>query len=80
MGLNSAFSRNADFSGISRDTSLMLGQVLHKAWIGLDEYKTESAAATSTGIRITGLPSYKIFNADHPFVFLIIDNLSLIHI
>lgn len=74
MGLNSAFSRNADFSGISRDTSLMLGQVLHKAWIGLDEYKTESAAATSTGIRIIGLPSYKIFNADHPFVFLIIDN------
>jgi serpin B len=55
---------------------LMLDKVLHKTWIELDEDKTEAAAATAIVMRITGngQPSYKIFKADHPFVFFIIDN------
>lgn len=75
-GLTTAFSPLADFSGITDKHQLMLGNVIHKSHIELDEEKTEAAAATSTSIRITGRASYKIFTADHPFVFFIIDKKS----
>jgi len=77
-GLKTAFTNEADFSGITKGTPLMLGQVLHKTWIELDEEKTEAAAVTVAGMRITGTnrPSYVVFNADHPFVFFILDNRS----
>ncbi|MET4080866.1 serpin B [Pedobacter sp. UYP30] len=74
-GLTPAFSEHADFSGIT-ETPLALDKVIHKTFIELDEEKTESAAATAVTVRITGLPSYKIFKADHPFLFFIIDNKS----
>jgi len=32
-GIKSAFTNEADFSRITKDTSLMLGQILHKTWI-----------------------------------------------
>ena len=68
VGLKSAFTNEADFTGITKEQPLWLGQVLHKTWIELDEEKTEAAAATTITM-IRGLPSYKIFKADHPFVF-----------
>ncbi len=73
-GLKSAFSSHANFSGITTKAPLMLGNVLHKTWFEIDEEKTEAAAATAVTIMITGRPSYKVFTADHPFVFFIIDN------
>ena len=73
-GLKSAFTSQADFSGITKKPPLMLGQVLHNTWIELDEEKIEVAAATATVGVITGLPSYKVFTADHPFVFFVLDN------
>jgi len=76
VGLKTAFTSEADFSGITKELPVQFSKVLHKAWIELDEEKTEAAAATTTGVRITGLPSYKIFKADHPFVFFIFDNKS----
>lgn len=75
-GLRTAFSSAADFSGISNEKPLQLGQVLHKTWIKLDEEKTEAAAASAATIKIgagTTAP-LKIFTADHPFVFFILDN------
>jgi len=76
LGLKTAFTSEADFSGITKEEPLMLSKVLHKTWIELDEEKTEAAAATAAVVRITGLPSYKVFNADHPFTFFVIDNSS----
>jgi len=76
VGLKTAFTSEADFSGITKEAPLMLGQVLHNTWIELDEEKTEAAAATAVVVRITGLPSYKVFKADHPFVFFVMDNRS----
>ena len=74
MGLNTAFNNEADFSGITKKEPLYIEQVSHKTYIDLNEDQTEAAAATTTNIYITGLPSYKTFKADHPFVFFIIDN------
>lgn len=74
-GLKTAFTSDADFSGISNETPLILSQILHKAWLELDEEKTEAAAATAV-VRITGLPNCKVFKADHPFLFFVMDNQS----
>ena len=73
-GLKSAFSSQADFSGIIKSAPVMLGKVLHKTWFELDEEKTEAAAATSIVMIGRAAPSYKVFKADHPFVFFVIDN------
>lgn len=75
-GLKSAFTGDADFSKISNKKPLQLGQVLHKTWIKLDEEKTEAAAASAATIKIgagTTAP-LKVFTADHPFVFFILEN------
>jgi serpin B len=79
MGMPIAFSDGADFSGIS-DIGLKISEVRHKAFIELDEEGTEAAAATSIGMVTTTSihqpPPPILFNADHPFHFLIRDNVS----
>ena len=73
-GLKTAFTNKADFSGITKEKPFWLGELIHKTWIEIDEEKTEAAAATLT-LMIRGLPPLtKVFKADHPFMFFIIDN------
>lgn len=77
MGLGVAFSDESDFSGITEEVPLALEEIAHKTIIELDEEKTEAAAATATAIYVRGTsPSYKIFKADHPFMFFVMDNRS----
>ena len=46
--------------------------VIHQAYVKVDEKGTEAAAATAVGMKLTAMPSpSNIFNADHPFIFLI---------
>jgi len=79
LGLKRAFEVDADFSGISTTSRLRLNKVIHKTYIEVNEEKTEAAASTT--IEITdGLmphddlaPKPKVFHADHPFMFMIID-------
>lgn len=76
-GLKSAFTNKADFSGITNEKPVRIEQVLHKTWIELDEEKTEAAAATAISVMIgaaTPRDDSKVFIADHPFVFFILDN------
>ena len=77
-GLKTAFTDAADFSGITRDVPLKLGQVLHKTWLAMDEEKTEAAAATNTIVMVGAgrLDAYKVVKADHPFVFFIFGDKS----
>ena len=77
VGMPLAFSANADFSGMTGKQDLCISEVIHQAFINVDEKGTEAAAATAvimkaTAIRMPNEP--KIFNADHPFIFLIKDN------
>jgi serpin B len=78
MGMKSAFSNHADFSGINGKRELKIDQVIHKAFIEVSEKGTEAAAATLVSIaEIASIPEKgKIirFNANHPFIFLIMDN------
>jgi len=75
MGMPLAFSPEADFSGVSEDKKLALSDVVHEAYVGVDEKGTEAAAASAVIMGRSAPPSGPIvtFRADHPFVFLIRD-------
>ncbi len=80
LGLKKAFTVGADFSGISTTSQLKINNVIHKTYIEVNEEKTEAAAATtinySDGLMVYDehAPKPKVFNADHPFMFMIIDS------
>jgi serpin B len=76
MGIEKAFSSQADFSGINGTGGLVIGDVLHKAFVAVDEKGTTAAAATAVVILDGMAPngqSIVTFAADHPFVFFIRD-------
>jgi serpin B len=77
MGAGVAFGvgDEADFSGIGEEP-LTISEVLHKAFIEVDEEKTEAAAATAVVFTIAiSMPSPpKVFRADRPFRFDIRNN------
>jgi len=71
MGMPSAFDGViADFSGMS-DIPLVIDEVIHQAYVAVDEEGTEAAAATAVIIKETAMPMYETFNANHPFIFII---------
>jgi len=78
LGMKTAFNSNADFSGITSEESLMINRINHKAYIKIDEEKTEAAASTMVAIMLSSaqvsVTKPKIFKADHAFIFLILDN------
>jgi serine protease inhibitor len=71
MGMPSAFSKSADFSGIDGTKNLFINIVVHQAFVDVNEEGTEAAAATGTGMVVTSVPQIKTFRADHPFIFMI---------
>ena len=72
MGLDIAFSSNADFSGMNGYGGLFIEKVLHKAFVEVNEEGSEAAAATTVHVLETAMPGpTKVFDADHPFIFLI---------
>jgi serpin B len=77
LGMTSAFSDRADFSRMSTGERLKISEVLHKAFVDVNEQGTEAAAATAVLIETTAAPIPQEpvdFTADHPFVFLLRDN------
>lgn len=75
MGYSLMFSDNADFSNISK-APLKLGEVTSQTFIEVNEEGTEAAGMTMLSILAGGTakPKYITFNANSPFIFLIIDN------
>ncbi len=77
MGMPQAFTNQADFSAMSPNSGLKISAAIHKAFIDVNETGTEAAAATSTimtaatAMRMEAPPI--VFNADHPFLFMIRD-------
>ncbi len=76
MGMPTAFTHQADFSGIEPKRTLEVAGVFHKAFVDVSEQGTEAAAAT--GITMRPMAARRpeqavVFRADHPFIFLIRD-------
>jgi serpin B len=71
LGMSIAFSKNADFSLISPNANLQISQVLHKAFVDVDESGTTAAAVTAVIIGATAVYNPPPTVIDHPFIFVI---------
>ena len=73
MGMAEPFTPGAaDFSGMDGKRDLFISAVVHKAFVDVNEERTEAAAATVV-YKELGVPLIPVFRADHPFLFLIQD-------
>lgn len=78
MGMPAAF-KPGGFTGMSdapEARTLEISDVVHKAFVDVNEEGTEAAAATAVGMRATSAriePPTPTFRADRPFLFLIRD-------
>ena len=73
MGMGVAMSGAADFSGMNGRGGLAISDILHKAFIGVDEAGTEAAAATAVIVGETSVPTPIEVTVNKPFVFFIRD-------
>jgi len=74
MGMEEPFQDSADFSGISTESDLHIDDVIHKAFVSVDEAGTEAAAASAVIVGTTSMPPEPVtVTLDRPFVFLIRD-------
>jgi serpin B len=74
LGMGIAFTEDADFSGMNGKRDLLIQDVLHKAFISVDEAGTEAAAATAVIVGIVSMPELAEMQINRPFIFLIHDN------
>jgi serpin B len=77
LGMKAVFGAAADLTGMhSGSEPLYVSDVVHKAFVDVNEEGTEAAAATAAVVGLRGFspPPPKVFRADRPFVFLIREN------
>ena len=74
LGMPTAFTDHADFSGITNDEALEIAAVVHQADIDVDEDGTEASAATAVMMRAASLPLDVVdLTVDRPFLFALRD-------
>jgi len=72
LGMPTAFTPEADFSGITTEVPLELADVVHQADVRVDEKGTVAAAATGAVAIATAAPLV-VLVADRPFLFVLHD-------
>ncbi len=75
MGLDIAFTEQADFSGIS-PIDLYIADVIHKTYIKVNEEGTEAAAVTAIVMEATSIDPMSQIRLDRPFLFAITEKSS----
>ena len=75
LGMKDAFDVNAaDFSKMSTLEQLYVGDVLHQAFVSVDEKGTEAAAATAVIMKAGAIPAEPVsVDANRPFFFFVRD-------
>lgn len=74
LGIQRAFTDQAEFDKIARKAQLRITDVFHKTYVKVNESGTEAAAAT--GVVVGGATAVELspeFVADHPFLFYLHD-------
>ena len=80
LGMQDAFDPvSADFTGIVEPLGqppLFISDVIHKAFIKVDEQGTEAAAATAVIMEVASAPAEEPveIRLDHPFIYFILDS------
>ncbi|QMU29641.1 serpin family protein [Adhaeribacter radiodurans] len=71
LGMGEAFTKQANFSRMLSNSNqgLAISEVMHKAFVEVNEEGTEASAATSVGVVLTSMPS--IIQVHRPFIFMI---------
>lgn len=74
LGMPTAFTGDADFSGITSAVALEIASVIHQANMTVDEKGTEAAAATVVGFDVSGGgPEPVELRVDRPFLVILRD-------
>lgn len=74
MGMPDGFdSDKADFSGMTGGHDLFISNIIHKAFVAVDEEGTEAAAATISIMGAGAMPYDISLIVDRPFIFIIRD-------
>lgn len=78
LGIQDLFDASkVDLTGMTDSTGVAISDVIHKAFIDVNEEGTEAAAATAMISRMMIMPMGEVqFVCDRPFLFLLTDNLS----
>ena len=79
LGMIEAFTEDADFTAMTSDEErFFIDEIIHQAFVEIDEKGTEAAAATAVVMRTTSIdgPQPIIFRADRPFLFFIRDTVT----
>jgi serpin B len=78
LGMIDAFEGDlADFSGMTGKKDLFISNVVHKAFVAVDEEGTEAAAATAVIMETAGAPMLDmVLQVDRPFIFIIRDTVN----
>uniref|UniRef100_A0A8C5TM40 Serpin family B member 11 n=1 Tax=Malurus cyaneus samueli TaxID=2593467 RepID=A0A8C5TM40_9PASS len=75
MGMTDIFNESkVDLSAMTFAKSLVLSNVVHKAYVEVNEEGTVAAAGTGASIVRRSLPLVEVFMANHPFLFFIRHN------
>lgn len=76
LGMQQAFTPEADFSALTSGERLFISLVQHEAFVNVNEEGTEAAAATGVMMTRTAIITYPEFRADRPFLYLLRDTAS----
>jgi len=72
MGMEIAFTNEADFTGINPEGGLRIDYVKHKSFIEVNEEGTEAAAVTIVAIERSSVGPEKVyFHVNRPFMYVI---------
>ncbi|XP_059573153.1 serpin B4-like [Alligator mississippiensis] len=77
MGMLDLFDTSkADLSGMNGKRDLAVSKAIHKSYVDVNEEGTEATASTGVDIIFTSPGMPYAFKADHPFLYLIKDNVT----
>jgi serpin B len=77
LKMRDVFGAKADFSGMTEEQGIRIGDMLHKAYVEVNEEGTEAVAVTVDMATAAGpKPPAFVFTANRPFVFIIRENVT----